>query len=149
MQSATGYPDISIEDVNLQKDTSRVYMEGKAQIVITLKNNSKTSAYHVLRRPGHIDYDKGSCTLTIDLWQKELPADAKSDSMPLEPERIAILPSATLRWQYLLPLWMKKITRPAGSREVVDVLDISGVQHVVCQLGERVVARFERRLSNS
>ncbi len=35
------------------------HIEGKVQIIITLKNNSKTSIYYVLKRPRNIDYDPG------------------------------------------------------------------------------------------
>ena len=165
--------DITIEDVNLQVEKSSRYIEGKVQIIITLKNNSKTLTYYVLKRPRNIDYDKGSHTLSIDLYEKELPQDIKVSSMPFEPEQVAILPDTTLQWQYLVPLWMKKITRPSGLREIVEVLDISGVQKVVCivayhtspfrvkpsdkgeevlmalsKWGETVSASFERTLIN-
>jgi hypothetical protein len=72
----------------------------------------------------------------------------------------------------LLSLWTKKITRPAGSREIVEVINISDVQKVVCTVayhtspfradpsgkeedvpvalskwGETVAASFERTLT--
>ena len=124
--------DITIEDVNLEIDKSGRYIEGKVQIIITLKNNSKTLIYYVLKRPRNIDYDRGSHTLSIGLYEKELPQDMKVSSSPFEPEQLAILPDTTLQWQYLFPVWMKKITRPAGSREIVEVLDISTIQKVAC-----------------
>ena len=163
--------DITIEDVSLQIEKSSRYIEGKVQVIITLKNNSKTLTYYVLKRPRTIDYDKGSHTLSIGLYEKELPQDIKVSSSPIEPEQVAILPDTTLQWQYLLPVWMKKIMRPPGLREIVEVLDISGVQKVVCTVayhtspfrvepsdkwgemlvalskwGEIVFASFERRL---
>lgn len=125
-------PDITIEEVTLQPEKSNLYIEGRVEITITLKNNSKTLTYYVLKRPRNIDYDQGSHTLSIGLYEKELPQDVKTSSSPFEPEQIAILPDTTLQWQYLLPVWMKKITRPAGSREMVEVLNISDVQKVVC-----------------
>jgi hypothetical protein len=125
-------PDLIIEDVNLQIENSSRYIEGKVETIITLKNNSKTLTYYVLKRPRNIDYEKGSHTLSIGLYEKELPQDLKVSSSPFEPEQIAILPDTTLQWQYLLPVWLKKITRPSGLREIVEVLDISGVQKVVC-----------------
>lgn len=125
-------PDITIEDVNLQIEKSSRYIEGKVQIIITLKNNSKTLIYYVLKRPRNIDYDKGSHTLSIGLYEKELPQDIKVSSRPFEPEQVAILPDTTLQWQYLIPVWIKKIMRPSGLREIVEVLDISDVQKVVC-----------------
>ena len=33
--------DITIEDVSLQLEKSGMYIEGRVQIIITLKNNSK------------------------------------------------------------------------------------------------------------
>ena len=163
--------DISIEDVSLQIEKSSGYIEGKVQVTVTLKNNSKTLIYYVLKRPRNIDYDKGSHTLSIGLYEKELPQDIKVSSSPFEPEQVAILPDTTLQWQYLLPVWMKKIMRPPGLREIVEVSDISGVQKVVCTVayhtnpfrvkpsdkqeevlvalskwGETVSASFERRL---
>jgi hypothetical protein len=63
-------PNITIEDVNLQIDKSGRYIEGKVHIIITLKNNSKTSIYYVLKRPQDIDYDKGSHTLSIVYMKK-------------------------------------------------------------------------------
>ena len=165
--------DIAIEDVNLQIEKSSRYIEGKVQIIITLKNNSKTLIYYVLKRPRNIDYDQGSHTLSIGLYEKELPQDMKVSSTPFEPEQVAILPDTTLQWQYLFPLWMKKIMRPSGLREIVEVLDISAVQKVVCTVayhtspfrvkpsdkpeevlvalskwGETVAASFERTLIN-
>jgi hypothetical protein len=122
---------ITIEDIDLQLENSR-YIEGKVQIIITLKNNSKTLIYYVLKRPRNIDYDKGSHTLSICLYEKELPQDIKVSSSPFEPEQVAILPDTTLQWQYLIPVWIKKIMRPSGSREIVEVLNISNVQKVVC-----------------
>ena len=124
--------DISIEDIRLQKDKSGRYIEGKVQIIITLKNNSKTLTYYVPKRPRDIDYDQSSRSLSIGLYENELPQDTKVSSRPFEPEHIAILPDASLQWQYLIPVWIKKITRAPGLREVVNVLDISGVQKVNC-----------------
>jgi len=123
--------DITIEDVNLQIEKSSRHIEGKVQIIITLKNNSKTLIYYVLKRPRNIDYDNGSHTLSMGLYEKELPQDIKVSSSPIEPEQVAILPDTTLQWQYLIPMWLKKIMRPAGLREIVEVLDISDVQKVV------------------
>ena len=165
--------DITIEDVNLQVEKSSRYIEGKVQIIITLKNNSKTLTYYVLKRPRNIDYDKGSQTLSIGLYEKELPQDIKVSSRLFEPEQVPILPDTTHRWQYLIPLWIKKIMRPAGLREIIEVLDISGVQKVICTVayhtspfrvepsdkreevpvalskwGETVSASFERTLVN-
>ena len=124
--------EITIEDVHLQMEKSSGYIEGKVQVIITLKNNSKTLTYYVLKRPRAIDYDRGSHTLYISLYEKEVPQDIKVGSGAFEPEQVAILPDATLPWQYLIPVWMKKITRPAGSGEVVEVLDISATQKVAC-----------------
>ena len=150
-------PAITIEDVNLQIDKSNEYIEGKAQIIITLKNNSKTLTYYILQRPRNIDYDRGSHTLSIDRYEKQQPQDIKVNSSPFEPEQVAILPDTILQWEYLLPVWLKKITRPSGSREIVEVLDISTVQKVVCTVAyhigpfranpsETVSASFERTL---
>ena len=150
--------DITIEDVNLQIENSSRYIEGKVRVIMVLKNNSKTSTYYVLKRPRTIEYDRGSHTLSISLYEKELPQDLKVSSSPFEPEQVAILPDTTLQWQYLIPVWMKKITRPAGSREIVEVLDISAVQKVVCTVAchtspfrdkwaETVSAGFERTLN--
>jgi hypothetical protein len=125
-------PDITIEDVTLEMEKSGRYIEGKVQIVITLKNNSKTVTYYMLKRPRDIDYDKGSHTLSIGLYEKEPPPDIKVSSRLFAPEQVTILPDTTLQWQYLVPVWMKKITRPPGLREIVEVLDISAVQKVVC-----------------
>ena len=122
-------PDLTIEDINLQLDTSGRYIEGKVQVIIALKNNSKTSTYYVLKRPRSVDYDKASHTLSIGLFEKDLPQDSPG---PFQPEQIAIPPDTTLQWQHLLPVWIKKITRPPGAREIVEVLDISKVQKVVC-----------------
>jgi hypothetical protein len=97
-----------------------------------LKNNSKTLIYYVLKRPRNIDYDRGSHTLFIGLYEKELPQDIKVNSSPFEPEQVAILPDTALQWQYLIPVWIKKIMRPSGAREIVEVLNISDVQKVVC-----------------
>lgn len=166
-------PNITIEDVNLQIDKSGRYIEGKVQVIIALKNNSKTSIYYVMKRPRDIDYDKSSHTLSIDLYEKDLPQNIKVSSSPFEPEQVAILPDTMLQWEYLLPVWLKKITRPSGSREIVEVLDISWVQKVVCTVafhtspirvnpsdegeevlralskwGEMVSASFERTLIN-
>ena len=124
--------EITIEDVHLQMEKSSGYIEGKVQVVITLKNNSKTLIYYVLKRPRDIGYDQGSHTLSISLYEKELPQDIKDSSGAFEPAQVAILPDTTLQWQYLFPVWMKKITRPAGSREIVEVLDISTIQKVAC-----------------
>jgi len=165
--------DITIEDVNLQIEKSGRYIEGKVQIIIALKNNSKTLIYYVLKRPRNIDYDKGSHTLSIGLYEKELPQDIKVSSTPFEPEQVAILPDTTLQWEYWVPVWMKKIMRPSGLREIVEVLDISDVQKVACTVayhtsrfrvkpsdkreevlvalskwGETVSASFERTLIN-
>jgi hypothetical protein len=123
---------ITIEDVHLQMEKSSGYIEGKVQVIITIKNNSKTLTYYVLKRPRAIDYDQGSHTLSISLYEKELPQDIKVSSGAYEPEQVAILPDTALPWQYLFPVWMKKITRPAGSKEIVEVLDITTVQKVVC-----------------
>lgn len=125
-------PDITIEDVNLRMDKTARHIEGKVQVGITLKNNSKTLIYYVLKRPRHIDYDKASHTLSIGLYEKELPQDIKVGSSPSEPEQVAISPDTTLQWQYLIPVWMKKIMRASGLREIVEVVDISDVQKVVC-----------------
>ena len=164
---------ITIEDVNLQIEKSSRYIEGKVQIIITLKNNSRTLIYYVLKRPRNIDYDQGSHTLSIKKKKKELPQDIKVSSSPFEPEQVAILPDTTLQWQYLLPVWIKKIMRPSGLKEIVEVLDISRVQKVVCTVayhtspfrikpsdkreevlvplskwGETISASFERTLIN-
>ena len=152
-------PDITIEDVDLQKEKSSGYIEGKVRVIIALKNNSKTSTYYVLKRPRTIEYDRGSHTLSISLYEKDLLQGVKVSSGPVEPEQIAILPDSTLQWQYLIPVWIKKITRPAGSREIIEVLDISAVQKVVCTVAyhtsplrdkwvETVSAGFERTLNN-
>jgi hypothetical protein len=125
-------PDITIEDVHLQLDKSGRYMEGKVQVTITLKNNSKTATYYMFKRPRDIDYDKDSHTLSIGLYEKDLPQDVKVSSGPIEPEQVALLPDTIFHWEYLLPLWVKKITRPAGLKEIVEVLNISGAQKVVC-----------------
>lgn len=122
-------PDITIEDVNLQRQKS---IEDKVQITISLKNNSKTLSYYVLRRPRNIEYDQASHTLSIGLKEKELSQDIKVDSMLSAPEQLTILPDSTLQWQYLLPVWLKKITRPPGLREIVEVLNIADVQKVDC-----------------
>jgi len=123
--------DITIEDVSLRMEDSSRYIEGKMQISIALKNNSKTLTYYVLRRPRTIDYDQGSHTLSIGLYEKEQPQDIRGGTGPFEPDQIAIPPETTLQWQYLLPVWMKKITRPVGLREIVEVVDISGAQKLV------------------
>jgi hypothetical protein len=152
-------PDITIEDVDLQKEKSSGYIEGKVRVIIALKNNSKTSTYYVLKRPRTIEYDRGSHTLSISLYEKDLLQGVKVSSGPVEPEQIAILPDSTFQWQYLIPVWIKKITRPAGSREIIEVLDISAVQKVVCTVAyhtsplrdkwvETVSAGFERTLNN-
>jgi len=129
---------ITIEDINLQIDTSGTHIEGKVEIVITLKNNSKTLTYYVLKRPRNIEYDKSSHTLSIGLYEKEVPQDIKVSFRPFEPEQIAILPDTTFQWQYLLSMWMKKITRPSGSREIVEVLNISDAQKVVCTVAYHI-----------
>jgi hypothetical protein len=145
---------ITIEDVNLQIEKSSRSIEGKVQVVISMKNNSKTLTYYVLKRPRTIEYDKDSRTLSIGLYEQALPQDITGG---FEPEQIAILPDATLQWQYLIPVWMKKIMRPGGLREVVEVLDISDVQKVVCTVAyhtspfretwaETVSSSFERML---
>jgi len=121
-----------MEDVNLEIDKSGRYIEGKVQIIITLKNNSTTLVYYVLKSPRDIDYDKGSHTLSIGLYEKEPPHGINVSSRLFEPEQVAILPETTLQWQYLIPRWMKKIARPSGLREIVEVLDISDVQKVIC-----------------
>lgn len=147
-------PDITIEDVSLQMDKRGGHIEGKVQIIIALKNNSKTLTYYVLKRPRNIDYDKDSRILSIGLYEQALSRDIAGG---FEPEQVAILPDTTLQWQYLIPVWMKKIMRPAGLREVVEVLDISDVQKVVCTVAyhtspfrdkcaETVSASFERML---
>ena len=92
--------NITIEDVNLQIEKSGKYIESKVQIIITLKNNSKTLTYYVLKRPRDIDYDKGSHTLSIGLYEKELLRDIKVSSKPFEPEQEAILPDTMLQWEY-------------------------------------------------
>ena len=66
----------------------------------------------VLKRPRNIDYDQGSHALSIGLYEKELPQDIKVSSTAFEPEQVAILPDTTLQWQYLIPVWIKKIMRP-------------------------------------
>jgi hypothetical protein len=126
--------DITIEDVNLQIEKSSGHIEGKVQVCITLKNNSKTSTYYVLKRPRTLNYDRGSHTFSIGLYEKELPEGVQVCSSPFEPEQVAILPDTTFDWQYLVPVWMKKIIRPAGLREIVEVVDISAVRKVVCTL---------------
>jgi len=147
-------PDVTIEDIKLHLDNSGRYIEGKVQVSIALKNNSSTMTYYVLKRPGDMDYDRGSQTLSIGLCEKQLPKDSSS---PFEPEQIVILPGATLEWQYMVPVWMKKITRPAGLREVVEVVNISDVQKVDCAVAchsrptraawiGTVTSSFERRL---
>ena len=146
-------PDISIEDVSLRLDNSRRHIEGKVQIVIALQNSSKTLSYYVLKRPRVIDYDRGSRTLAIGLY--DLPRGETGDTGAFEPEQVVIQPGSTLQWQYLIPVWMKKITRAPGLREVVEVLDISGVQKVDCvvqvrvgdKCGEMVSASFERTIT--
>ena len=149
--------DITIEDVDLEIEKSSGYIEGKVRVIMVLKNNSKTSTYYVLKRPRTIEYDRGSHTLSISLYEKDFLHDVKGSSGPVEPEQVAILPDSTLQWQYLIPVWMKKITRPAGSREIVEVLDISAVQKVVCTVAchtspfrdkwaETVSASFARML---
>jgi hypothetical protein len=130
-------PNITIEDVNLQIEKSGRYIEGKVQIIITMKNNSKTLIYYVLKRPRDIDYDKGSHTLSIGLYEKELPQDINVSSGLSEPEQIAILPDTLFQWEYLFSMWIKKITRSSGSREIVEVLNISDVQKVVCTVAYR------------
>ncbi len=110
-------PNITIEDASLKLEESSRYIEGKVQIIITLKNNSKTLTYYVLKRPRDVDYDKGSHTLSIGLYEKELPQDIKDSARPFEPEQVAILPDTMLQWEYLLPVWIKKITRPPGLSE--------------------------------
>lgn len=133
--------DISIEDVNLQLDKSVRHIEGKVQIIITLKNNSKTLIYYVPKRPRNIDYDQSGHVLSIGLYENE---------------QVAILPDTTLRWQYLIPVWIKKIIRPYGLKEIVKVIDISGVQKVICTVAchtspfrvETVSASFERTIIN-
>ena len=122
-------PAITIEDIHLQ---IQKYIEDKAQITIRLRNNSKTSMYYMLKRPRNVDYDKGSLTLSIGLYEKALPRDIKVSSRPSEPEQVALLPDTTLEWQYLYPVWLKRIARPSGSREIVEVLNIYDVQKVVC-----------------
>lgn len=125
---------ITIEDVNLQIEKSGSYIEGKVEVIITLKNNSKTSMYYMLKRPRNIEYDQSSHALSIGLYEKALPKDIKAGFRPFEPEQVAILPDTTFKWQYLLSVWTKKITRPAGSREIVEVINISNVQKVVCTI---------------
>ena len=120
------------------------------------------------------DYDRGSHALSIGLYEKELPQDLKVGSTPFEPEQVAILPDTTFQWKYLISVWMKKIIRPPGLREIVEVLDISDVQKVVCTVayhtspfrvepsdkreeilvalskwGKTVSASFERTLNHS
>jgi hypothetical protein len=130
-------PDITIEDVGLRLEKSDGAIEGKVRVVITLKNSSNTLTYYVLKRPRDIDYDRGSHTLSIGLYEKELPEGVQVSSSPFEPEQVAILPDTTFDWQYLVPVWMKKIMRPAGSMEIVEVVDISAVQKVVCTVAYR------------
>jgi hypothetical protein len=123
-------PDITIEDVQLQLENNGGHIEGKVKLTIELKNNSKTLTYYILKRPRNIDYDQDSHSLSIGLSEKASAQDTGSGAF--EPAQIAIPPDTRLQWQYLLPLWMKKITRPHGSREVVEVVNISGVQKVAC-----------------
>ena len=146
-------PDITIEDVNLQMDRSGRYIEGKIEIVLTIRNNSKLETYYVRKRAGNIDYDKGNRTLAVTLCESEPPRDVKADSSPFEPERVAILPDTAFYWQGLVSVWMKRILRPPGLREIVEVVDISDVQKVVCTVAyytplsareETVSASFER-----
>ena len=142
-------PGITIVDVHLQPEKSSRYIEGKVQVNIALKNNSNTLIYYVLKRPRDIDYDKSSRILSIGLYEKELPQDIKISSRPIEPEQVAILPDTTFQWQYLISVWIKKIMRPSGLREMVEVLDISDVQKVVCTVAYhtspfRVTASDER-----
>ena len=96
-------PDIAIEDVDLQLENSSGHIEGKVRVVITMKNNSKTLTYYVLKRPRTIDYDRDSHTLSIGLYEKELPQEVKGSSSPFEPEQVAILPDTAFQWQYLVP----------------------------------------------
>jgi hypothetical protein len=123
--------DITIEEVNLRIDNASS-IEGKLHVTISLKNHARTTTYYVLKRPRNYDYDKAGNTLSIDLYEKAQPGEAKAGSRPFEPELLAIPPDSTLQWQYSLPIWIKKITRPPGAREMVDVMDISKAQRVVC-----------------
>jgi hypothetical protein len=134
-------PGLTVEDVSLQLDKSGRYIEGKVQVIITLKNNSPTSTCYVPKRPREIAYDKSSRTLTIGLYENEPPPSPLSP-----PEQLPIPPATTLQWHYLIPLWMKKITRPPGSREIVEVLDLSAVQKVTCIAAPDISASFERTL---
>jgi hypothetical protein len=163
-------PDITIEDINLQ---IQKLIEDKVLIILTLRNNSKTLVYYMLKRPRHIDYDQGSQTLSVGLFEKELRQDKQISSWASEPEQVAILPDTTIQWQYSYPVWIKKIMRPPGSREIVEVSNIYDVQKVVCTVayhsnpfrvkpfdegeevlvalskwGETVSASFERKLIN-
>jgi hypothetical protein len=163
-------PNITIEDINLQ---IQKHIEDKVLIILTLRNNSKTSIYYVLKRPRYIDYDQGSQTLSVGLYEKELQQDIKVSAWPSEPEQVAILPDTTIQWQYSYPVWIKKIIRPPGSKEIVEVSNIYDVQKVVCTVayhsspfrvkpfdegeevlvalskwGETVSASFERTLIN-
>jgi hypothetical protein len=127
-------PDITIEDVNLRMEKSGGHIEGKVRVIITLRNNSKMETCYVLKRPRTIDYDRGSHTLSIGLCEKDLPEGVQVSSSPFEPEQVAILPDTTVEWEYLVPVWLKKIMRPAGLREVVEVVDISAVGKVICMV---------------
>jgi hypothetical protein len=163
-------PDITIEDINLQ---IQKHIEDKVLIILTLRNNSRTLIYYMLKRPRHIDYDQGSQTLSVGLYEKQLRQDKQISSWPSEPEQVAILPDTTIQWQHSYPVWIKKIMRPPGSREIVEVSNIYDVQKVVCTIayhsspfrvkpldegeevlvalskwGETVSASFERTLNN-
>jgi hypothetical protein len=158
--------------------SSRLFAAGTERsaqpgFIITMMNNSKSLIYYLLKRPRNIDYDPGNHTLSIGLYEKEQPQDIKVDSSPFEPEQITILPDTTLQWQYLIPLWIKKIRHPSGLRESVEVYNFSDVQKVVCTVardtkpfqanpsdkreeavvalcnwGETVSASFERRCNS-
>jgi hypothetical protein len=162
-------PGITIEDIHLQLQK---YIEDKVQVVMTLRNHSKTLTYYMLRRPRTIEYDKGTRTLLIGLYEKELAVGRDLSFRPSEPEQIAISPDTILPWQYVVPVWMKKITRSPGTREKVEVFNIYGIQQVVCTVayhphpfrlkpddeggdmlaalskwGQTVSARFERTIT--
>ena len=163
-------PGITIEDIHLQLQK---YIEDKVHVVMTLRNHSKTLTYFVLKRPRTIEYNQGTHTLSIGLFEKELTRDRDLSSRPFEPEQIAVSPGTALPWKYVLPVWMKKIMRSPGARERVEVFNIYGIQQVVCTVayhphpfrvnphdeggdmlaalakwGQTVSARFERTIGH-
>jgi hypothetical protein len=123
-------PDISIEDIRLHLQK---HIEDKVLIIMTLRNNSKTLTYYVSKRPRYVEYDRGSHTLSIALYAMELSG-------------ITILPDTALEWRHLHPAWIKKIHRPRGSKEIVEVFDMYGVQKAVCTVGENISASFDRTI---